>query len=178
MNAYVVVKKIKGNGLETSINMMVCPSEQLAKGYIKLLKAGRDRDNKGCTFEIEPWMMEATLAERQLGKPIASIEDLVDSPRYVLMVTNRDDLDIDEAYYLTKKDAEDAMWKSIKSVTGKTKKEFMEAADEDKCGYGNNGAWSNIDEPTTVWKISEIPTGSEFREILKQRESSNKGVKK
>ena len=64
-NVFIVVKKcpIKGmNGLYCSFNEAVFTSEKLAGEYIDLRKAAKDRDDRGCSFEIEPWFAQDTLS--------------------------------------------------------------------------------------------------------------------
>jgi len=152
----------------TSVLQGVFASEELAKAYIKERKANRDKRDRGLEFNIIPWSVTATLDTPSLDHPMPDIEDLVDGPRYALVTTDRDQLDIFTTFYLTERQAEEAMFKDIENTTGHTRKTFMEA-DEDECGHTMNGtyvasAYVNDSNTTYQWNIVRIPTGKEFKE--------------
>ena len=58
---YIVTKAFPGKleGVETKVNITfnegVFETEELAKEYIKARKKLKDRDDRGCKFNIEPW---------------------------------------------------------------------------------------------------------------------------
>ena len=63
-NVYIVVKESKpvqtyeGFDISFRTNEAVFDSEDKAKDYIKARKALKDRDDRGCKFNIEPWRVQ------------------------------------------------------------------------------------------------------------------------
>ena len=47
--------------VEISINEAVFATNDLANEYIKKRLAIKDRDDKNCTFSVEPWILQDTL---------------------------------------------------------------------------------------------------------------------
>ena len=63
MEVFIVVKKIpvkldSETKIDFSTNEGVFTSEEKAQEYIKARKKLKDRDDRGCTFGIEPWRVE------------------------------------------------------------------------------------------------------------------------
>ena len=65
MEAYIVVKKspckTEIGTVDLRFNEAVFTTENLANDYIKKRKALKDRDDKGCTFAVEPWHVQDNL---------------------------------------------------------------------------------------------------------------------
>ena len=67
MSVYIVTKNmpavIDHNDqkimIDISVNEAVFASEKDAETYIQQRKAANDRDDKGCTFKIEPWHVQS-----------------------------------------------------------------------------------------------------------------------
>ncbi len=57
MEVFIVIKYHKDDYCH-QYNEGVFTSEDIAKDYIKLRKAAKDRDDRGCNFRIEPWTLQ------------------------------------------------------------------------------------------------------------------------
>lgn len=59
---YIVIKKQKvTNEIYFTTNEAVFEKEKDARSYIVKRKALKDRDDKGCSFDIEPWQVLSTI---------------------------------------------------------------------------------------------------------------------
>ena len=56
--AQIVIKPNSTANIPLSTNEGVFANEDDAKDYIKKRKALKDRDDRGCTFNIEPWRVQ------------------------------------------------------------------------------------------------------------------------
>ena len=78
---------------------------------------------------------------------------------YVLISTNRMDMEISTRFYKTRNQAIDAMTEDITSMTDyKNLDEIIEAAHSGECGLSDDDAWIESRQYNTViWKITKIP---------------------
>ncbi len=78
---------------------------------------------------------------------------------FELISVTRDELDICESFYPTKKEAINAMVADIIILTGyETLEEIIEAADAGECGFSDDEAWAETNQcGTGQWKIVEVP---------------------
>ena len=78
---------------------------------------------------------------------------------YILISTNKMDMEISTRFYKTKNQAIDAMTEDIISMTDyKNLNEIIEAANSGECGLSDDNAWIESHQyDTVVWKITKIP---------------------
>ena len=79
--------------------------------------------------------------------------------KFELISAARDDLDICVEFFETKKEALDAMIKSIIDSTDyDSLDEILDDAKDDLCGFSDDEAWAFSRQVGTIaWKIVELP---------------------
>lgn len=79
--------------------------------------------------------------------------------KFELISVARDDLEICVEFFATKREAVDAMVKSIIELTSYASlDEILRDAEEDLCGYSEDEAWADSRVGTISWKIVELPS--------------------
>ncbi len=76
MEVYIVVKKMPATVVENGrqftanfrTNEAVFPTEELANDFIRRRKKLKDRDDKGATFDVEPWHVIKKMENKVVGK--------------------------------------------------------------------------------------------------------------
>lgn len=79
--------------------------------------------------------------------------------RYELISVTRNELNITESFFPTKKDAINAMVEDMKTSCGfKSIEEIIDAANSGTAGFSDDEAWAETcDQGTGQWKIVELP---------------------
>lgn len=78
--------------------------------------------------------------------------------KYLLISTDRVELDITTSEHKTMKEAHDAMLKEILELSDyETEEELITASDDGEAGYEEDEAWISDNEyDTIVWKIVKV----------------------
>ena len=102
-------------------------------------------------------MRPATMTRRK--KTTGTKTEIIKDNMYIVISATGPDMEINETFHKTEKEAKDAMLKDIlRSTHYKNLDEIIADANAGLCGFSDDGAWAETKRYQPIqWKIVKIP---------------------